>query len=170
MVNILWDVISYLLSATHETGTWPCYSLPLLLVTLFVRASLKNNNDSKLLSLIGSRLSLLLVMFHFPFYLLLLFLILTREYVPIDFWERGKEKGGGGRREGERDKSGGRGVERQRERERGEKHWLVASCALCLNLQTGYVPWQGIKPETFQCMGWCSNQPNHIGQGNILNL
>ena len=53
--------------------------------------------------------------------------------------------------------------ERERERER-EKHRSVAS-HICpnweLNLQPRYVPWLGIEPTTFWCMGWHSNQPSN---------
>ena len=41
---------------------------------------------------------------------------------------------------------------------------LVASHACPdwgLNLQPRYVPWLGIEPATFWCMGWCSNQLSH---------
>ena len=33
---------------------------------------------------------------------------------------------------------------------------------LGLNPQPRYVPWLGIEPTTFWCMGWCSNQLSHL--------
>lgn len=33
-----------------------------------------------------------------------------------------------------------------------------------LNPQQRYVPWQGIEPETFWWIRWCSNQPSHMAR------
>ena len=48
-----------------------------------------------------------------------------------------------------------------------EKYQLVASC-ICpdrgLNSQPSYVPWLEIKPTTFWCTGWCSNQLSHLAR------
>ena len=62
------------------------------------------------------------------------------------------------REEGEGGRKGGRNIDVN------EKHQLVAS-PMCpnqgLNLQLRYVPWPGIEPKTFWCMGQCSNQLSH---------
>ena len=77
----------------------------------------------------------------------------------IDFRERGRS----GRRE--------RGTERGKHW--CEKHWSVASC-MCpdwgLNLQPRYVPWAGIEPVTFWCMGQHSNQLRHLARAYNLIL
>ena len=66
------------------------------------------------------------------------------------------------RREKEGEREGGR---------EGEKHQLVASHMRPdwgPNKQSWYVPWPGIEPSTFWCMGQHSNQLSHTGQGSIL--
>ena len=35
------------------------------------------------------------------------------------------------------------------------------------NLQLRYVPWLGIKPSTFWCVGWCSNQLSHLARAHL---
>ena len=58
------------------------------------------------------------------------------------------------------------------ERQRGiggerEKHESVASHMRpnrTSNPQPRYVPWLGIEPAHFWCMGWCSNQPSHLAR------
>ena len=62
--------------------------------------------------------------------------------------------------------------ERKGERERSvnvrEKHQLGASCVhpnWGLNQQPRYVPWLGIEPTAFCCMGQCSNQLSHASPG-----
>ena len=50
---------------------------------------------------------------------------------------------------------------RKRRREKREKRWSVASYMhpnWGSNPQPRYVPWPGIKPTTFWCIGRCSNQ------------
>ena len=52
-----------------------------------------------------------------------------------------------------------------------EKHWLGASCThpdRGLNPQPIYVPWPGIKPTTFWCTGWHSNQMSHLTKANPI--
>ena len=51
-----------------------------------------------------------------------------------------------------------------------DKHWhrTVASLHSLVgesNLRPRYVPWPGIKPVTFPCMGKCSTQLSYTGQG-----
>ena len=40
----------------------------------------------------------------------------------------------------------------------------LPECAQTRNLQPEYVPWQGIKPTIFWCMGRSSNQLNHTSR------
>ena len=71
---------------------------------------------------------------------LLFFLILTQGYV---YWFY-------------RERKGGRGGERE-----GKETWSVASYTRSnqgSNPQPRYVPWLGIEPATFWCMGQCANQ------------
>ena len=62
-------------------------------------------------------------------------------------------------------------LEKEEGRERNtnvpEKHPLAASCMYPdwgSYLQPRYVPWPGIKPTTFWCTGWCSNQLSHLAR------
>ena len=82
---------------------------------------------------------------------LFLFLILPRGYVD---WFLEKEEG------------------RVRHTKR-EKHWLVVSHRHAnqrLIPQPRYVPWPGIKPITFWCTGWCSNQLSHLARAHQSNF
>ena len=38
------------------------------------------------------------------------------------------------------------------------------------NLQPRYMLWPGIRPTTFWCMGWCSNQQSHLARAKISLL
>ena len=65
-----------------------------------------------------------------------------------------------------------RGGEGEREE---EKHWWVASHTCPdrgWNLQPRYVPWPGITPTTFWCMGQHSSQQSHTDKGRwyFLNV
>ena len=76
----------------------------------------------------------------------------------------------------------GGGVGRERERERNikvrEEYQLVASHTCWTGEWTHnlsmFDSWPGIKPPTFRCIGWRSNQQSHIGHGSfnffILNF
>ena len=57
----------------------------------------------------------------------------------------------------------------RRERKRENINWLP-SCTHPdreWNPKPGYVLWLGTVPLIFLCMGWCSNQLHHAGQGSI---
>ena len=63
--------------------------------------------------------------------------------------------------------------ERERETSMREKHQSVISRTYPnwgSNLQPKYVPWPGIKPVTFWCMGWCSNQLGHQARAQVILL
>ena len=66
--------------------------------------------------------------------------------------------------------------EREREREtpmkKGNIDWLPSYMHpnRRSNLQPRYVPWPGVEPMTFRCVGQRSNQLSHASQGNSLFL
>ena len=53
------------------------------------------------------------------------------------------------------------------------EHWLVTSCMHLdwrFSLQPSYVPWPGIKPTVFRCIGRLSSQLSHVARAVVIFL
>ena len=59
------------------------------------------------------------------------------------------------------------------ERIEGRETWSVASGVHPIGIKPKlrYLPWPVIKPATFWCMGWCTNQPTELpSRGRSVNF